>query len=40
MKSLVNKAMLADLFFVYTDSGNWCFVSAELAEHEKAGGEI
>jgi hypothetical protein len=25
----------ADLHFVYTGSGNWCFVSAELAEHEK-----
>jgi hypothetical protein len=26
----------ADLFFVYTGSDNWCFVSAELAEHEDA----
>jgi hypothetical protein len=25
----------ADLFFVYTGSGNWCFASAELAEHEE-----
>jgi hypothetical protein len=25
----------ADLFFVYTGCGDWCFVSAELAEHEK-----
>jgi hypothetical protein len=24
----------ADLFFVYTGSDEWCFVSAELAEHE------
>jgi hypothetical protein len=29
----------ADLFFVYTGSGNWCFVSAELAIHEEEGGE-
>jgi hypothetical protein len=25
----------ADLFFVYTGSENWCFVSAKLAEHEE-----